>query len=170
MTVLQLLACVHVLACGVASLLLSCSEESQVLLARLMSGYGRDASLNAKERKAPGTASITQLPGSPSASRGSNIGSEALDGGHTCTATCYIAATVQHWCSCGQGVRSNLIAGVVFMSHAGKQIPPARAAWQQLSAQDRTVHVHMLGCRTGWRVPQWLLVVVYGCMEVSLHV
>jgi hypothetical protein len=59
---------------------LLCSEESQVLLARLMSGYGRDASLNAKERKAPGTASITQLPGSPSASRSSNLGSEAVDG------------------------------------------------------------------------------------------
>lgn len=58
-----------------------------MLLARLMSGYGRDASLNAKERKAPGTASITQLPGSPSASRGSNIGSEALDGEHSSTAT-----------------------------------------------------------------------------------
>lgn len=56
------------------------SEESQVLLARLMSGYGRDASLNAKERKAPGTASITQLPGSPSASRSSYFGSsEAVD-------------------------------------------------------------------------------------------
>lgn len=51
-----------------------------MLLARLMSGYGRDASLNAKERKAPGTASITQLPGSPSASRSSNLGSEAVDG------------------------------------------------------------------------------------------
>lgn len=52
-----------------------------MLLARLMSGYGRDASLNAKERKAPGTASITQLPGSPSASRSSYFGSsEAVDG------------------------------------------------------------------------------------------
>lgn len=51
-----------------------------MLLARLMSGYGRDASLNAKERRAPGTASITQLPGSPSASRSSNFGSEAIDG------------------------------------------------------------------------------------------
>lgn len=59
-----------------------CSEESQVLLARLMSGYGRDASLNAKERKAPGTASITQLPGSPSASRSTSYfgSSEAVDG------------------------------------------------------------------------------------------
>jgi hypothetical protein len=75
-----------VLTPGAIALLLSCSEESQVLLARLMSGYGRDASLNAKERKAPGTASITQLPGSPSASRGSNIGSEALDGEQTRTA------------------------------------------------------------------------------------
>ncbi|KAF8059177.1 hypothetical protein HT031_005349 [Scenedesmus sp. PABB004] len=55
-------------------------EEAQVLFARLMSGYGRDASLNAKERKAPGTASITQLPGSPtSASRSSCFGSEAVD-------------------------------------------------------------------------------------------
>ena len=54
-----------------------------MLLARLMSGYGRDASLNAKERKAPGTASITQLPGSPSASRSSNFGSEAVDGEHS---------------------------------------------------------------------------------------
>jgi hypothetical protein len=59
---------------------LRCSEESQVLLARLMSGYGRDASLNARERKAPGSTSITQLPGSPTASRSSNFGSEAVDG------------------------------------------------------------------------------------------
>jgi hypothetical protein len=51
-----------------------------VLFARLMSGYGRDASLNAKERKAPGTVSITQLPGSPTASRSSVFGSEAVDG------------------------------------------------------------------------------------------
>lgn len=51
-----------------------------MLLARLMSGYGRDASLNARERKAPGTVSITQLPGSPSASRSSPFGSEAVDG------------------------------------------------------------------------------------------
>uniref|UniRef100_A0A383WL34 LysM domain-containing protein n=1 Tax=Tetradesmus obliquus TaxID=3088 RepID=A0A383WL34_TETOB len=54
-------------------------EEAQVLFARLMSGYGRDASLNAKERKAPGTVSITQLPGSPTASRSSVFGSEAVD-------------------------------------------------------------------------------------------
>ncbi|KAF6257014.1 hypothetical protein COO60DRAFT_49052 [Scenedesmus sp. NREL 46B-D3] len=54
-------------------------EEAQVLFARLMSGYGRDASLNAKERKAPGTVSITQLPGSPTASRSSAFGSEAVD-------------------------------------------------------------------------------------------
>jgi hypothetical protein len=51
-----------------------------VLFARLMSGYGRDASLNAKERKAPGTVSITQLPGSPTASRCSMFGSEAVEG------------------------------------------------------------------------------------------
>jgi hypothetical protein len=52
-----------------------------VLLARLMSGYGRDASLNARERKAPGTVSITQLPGSPtSACRSSFFGSDAVDG------------------------------------------------------------------------------------------
>lgn len=51
-----------------------------MLFARLMSGYGRDASLNAKERKAPGTVSISQLPGSPSASRSSAFGSEAVDG------------------------------------------------------------------------------------------
>lgn len=51
-----------------------------MLLARLMSGYGRDASLNARERKAPGTVSITQLPGSPTASRSSVFGSEAVDG------------------------------------------------------------------------------------------
>lgn len=57
-----------------------CREEAQVLFARLMSGYGRDASLNAKERKAPGTVSITQLPGSPTASRSSVFGSEAVDG------------------------------------------------------------------------------------------
>eukprot|EP00882_Tetradesmus_deserticola_P009149 GHRQ01009651.1.p1 GENE.GHRQ01009651.1~~GHRQ01009651.1.p1 ORF type:complete len:201 (+),score=30.62 GHRQ01009651.1:1160-1762(+) len=55
-------------------------EEAQVLFARLMSGYGRDASLNARERKAPGTVSITQLPGSPTASRSSMFGSEAVDG------------------------------------------------------------------------------------------
>eukprot|EP00882_Tetradesmus_deserticola_P010968 GHRQ01011602.1.p1 GENE.GHRQ01011602.1~~GHRQ01011602.1.p1 ORF type:complete len:271 (+),score=48.08 GHRQ01011602.1:340-1152(+) len=54
-------------------------EEAQVLFARLMSGYGRDASLNARERKAPGTVSITQLPGSPTASRSSMFGSEAVD-------------------------------------------------------------------------------------------
>jgi hypothetical protein len=45
-----------------------------------MSGYGRDASLNAKERLAPGTMSINQLPGSPSKSRVSGYGSDALDG------------------------------------------------------------------------------------------
>jgi hypothetical protein len=61
-------------------LLGSCREEAQVLFARLMSGYGRDASLNAKERKAPGTVSITQLPGSPTASRSSMFGSEAVEG------------------------------------------------------------------------------------------
>lgn len=56
-------------------------EEAQVLFARLLSGYGRDASLNATERRAPGTVSITQLPGSPSACRGnSHFGSEAMDG------------------------------------------------------------------------------------------
>lgn len=57
-----------------------CREEAQVLFARLMSGYGRDASLNAKERKAPGTLSITQLPGSPTASRCSHFGAEAAEG------------------------------------------------------------------------------------------
>jgi hypothetical protein len=36
-----------------------------VLFARLLSGYGRDASLNAKERKAPGSVAVVQLPGSP---------------------------------------------------------------------------------------------------------
>lgn len=57
-------------------------EEAHVLFARLLSGYGRDASLNMQERKAPGTASITQLPGSPSASHraASAFGSEAMDG------------------------------------------------------------------------------------------
>jgi hypothetical protein len=40
-------------------------EDAQVLFARLLSGYGRDASLNAKERKAPGSVAVVQLPGSP---------------------------------------------------------------------------------------------------------
>lgn len=69
----------YVALCHVLCRAVLCSEEAQVLLARLMSGYGRDASLNARERKAPGTASITQLPGSPT-SRSSNFGSEAVDG------------------------------------------------------------------------------------------
>lgn len=43
-----------------------------------MSGYGRDASLNATERKAPGTVAAAQLPGSPSASKAS-IGAEGAD-------------------------------------------------------------------------------------------
>ena len=61
-------------------------EEAHVLFARLLSGYGRDASLNMQERKAPGTVSITQLPGSPSASHRavSAFGSEAMDGEHHC--------------------------------------------------------------------------------------
>lgn len=41
------------------------SEDAQVLFARLLSGYGRDASLNTRERKAPGTMAVVQLPGSP---------------------------------------------------------------------------------------------------------
>jgi len=77
---------------------LACSEEAQVLLARLMSGYGRDASLNAKERKAPGTASITQLPGSPSASRSSNFGSEAVDGEHQ-QLLLQVFSRLLHWCT-----------------------------------------------------------------------
>lgn len=49
-----------------------------MLFARLLSGYGRDASLNATERKAPGTVSHAQLPGSPTAcSRSSRNGFEA---------------------------------------------------------------------------------------------
>jgi hypothetical protein len=57
------------------------SEEAQVLLARLMSGYGRDASLNASERRAPGTVSMcTQLPGSPTSRSSYPEGSEAVDG------------------------------------------------------------------------------------------
>lgn len=51
-----------------------------MLLARLMSGYGRDASLNARERKAPGTVSITQLPGSPTSRSSNYCSSEAVDG------------------------------------------------------------------------------------------
>lgn len=54
-------------------------EEAQVLFARLLSGYGRDAALNVQERKAPGTVSITQLPGSPSCRGASAFGSEAMD-------------------------------------------------------------------------------------------
>lgn len=81
--------------CAVAAAVVCCSEESQVLLARLMSGYGRDVSLNAKERKAPGTASITQLPGSPSASRSSNFGSEAVDGKQ---GSCASSTPWQQWC------------------------------------------------------------------------
>jgi hypothetical protein len=34
-------------------------------MSRLLSGYGRDASLNAAERKTPGTLSVVQMPGSP---------------------------------------------------------------------------------------------------------
>lgn len=64
------------------------SEEAQILLARLMSGYGRDASLNAKERLAPGTMSINQLPGSPSKSRHSCCGSDPFDGGWPCSTCC----------------------------------------------------------------------------------
>lgn len=51
-----------------------------MLFARLLSGYGRDAALNVQERKAPGTVSITQLPGSPSCRGASAFGSEAMDG------------------------------------------------------------------------------------------
>jgi hypothetical protein len=64
----------------ITTVCLTCREDAHVLFARLLSGYGRDASLNAKERRAPGTVSITQLPGSPNASRSSAIGSEAVDG------------------------------------------------------------------------------------------
>lgn len=46
------------------------SEDSQVLIARLLTGYGRDASLNAKERRAPGSVAAVQLPGSPVAAPG----------------------------------------------------------------------------------------------------
>lgn len=46
-----------------------------MLFARLLSGYGRDASLNAKERKAPGSVAVVQLPGSPMAVH-SRCGSE----------------------------------------------------------------------------------------------
>ncbi|KAI8471893.1 MAG: hypothetical protein J3K34DRAFT_520248 [Monoraphidium minutum] len=53
------------------------SEDAQVLFAKLLCGYGRDASLNAKERRAPGTSAAVQLPGSPIA--GSRCGSEAED-------------------------------------------------------------------------------------------
>eukprot|EP00878_Enallax_costatus_P017359 GHUV01018232.1.p1 GENE.GHUV01018232.1~~GHUV01018232.1.p1 ORF type:complete len:298 (+),score=77.12 GHUV01018232.1:530-1423(+) len=70
-------------ACSLCCRCTSCNrrEEAHVLFARLLSGYGRDASLNIQERKAPGTVSITQLPGSPSASHpaASAFGSEAMD-------------------------------------------------------------------------------------------
>ncbi|KIZ00684.1 hypothetical protein MNEG_7283 [Monoraphidium neglectum] len=55
----------------------STREDAQILFARLLSGYGRDASLNAKERKAPGSVAAVQLPGSPVV--GSRCGSEAED-------------------------------------------------------------------------------------------
>jgi hypothetical protein len=72
-----------------------------VLLARLMSGYGRDASLNAKERLAPGTMSINQLPGSPSKSRASGYGSECLDGEQQGETGRRNRARLQQW-GCGQ--------------------------------------------------------------------
>lgn len=50
-----------------------------MLFARLLSGYGRDASLNSSERKAPGTVAAAQLPGSPIAgSRCCSEGARAL--------------------------------------------------------------------------------------------
>ncbi|GBF93563.1 hypothetical protein Rsub_06283 [Raphidocelis subcapitata] len=57
------------------------SEDAQVLLARLMSGYGRDASLNAKERRAPGSVAAVQLPGSPRPGQGAPSWSEEDDTG-----------------------------------------------------------------------------------------
>lgn len=68
-----------------------CREDAQVLLARLMSGYGRDASLNAYERKTPGTVAVAQLPpGSPSAAqRSPRIFGAAYDGERQKAAACW---------------------------------------------------------------------------------
>jgi hypothetical protein len=105
-----------------------------VLLARLMSGYGRDASLNARERKAPGSASITALPGSPTASRSSNFGSEAVDGKQRLAGDTAAAA-------------SGAVTTVCIMASFGS----SRPAWPSAREQDNGSgcwHVFNPNCRT----------------------